>query len=120
MNLYRVTLFVQTGYYLITAVWGLISIESFMRVTGPKTDVWLVKTVSVLLLAISTSFIVSLLLRSYTVSVTTLAISCCVVLIIIDCSYAANGTISKIYLLDAFLQLCFLTAWIYIIVKKIK
>ena len=120
MKLYRVTLLLQTIYYLITSVWPLIDIESFMRVTGPKTDVWLVKTVSVLLLAISFSFIAAFLFRLYNLSVITLATSCCVLLILIDCYYAANGTISKIYLLDAFLQICFLAGWIFIILKKVK
>ena len=35
-------------YYLITGVWPLLSIGTFEKVTGPKTDRWLVKTVGIL------------------------------------------------------------------------
>lgn len=116
--MYRSVLLVQTIYYLITAVWALVHIESFMKVTGPKTEVWLVKTVAVLLLAISLSFIASLIYRSYHISTVTLAISCCVFLIFIDCFYVWNGTISKIYLLDALAELCLLAGWVILIFKK--
>jgi hypothetical protein len=49
-KIYTIKLWVQAIYYLLTALWGLFHIESFMAVTGPKTDVWLVKTVSVLII----------------------------------------------------------------------
>jgi hypothetical protein len=39
----------QGAYYLLTGVWPLVSIGSFQRVTGPKTDLWLVKTVGLLI-----------------------------------------------------------------------
>src|SRR4051812_41755206 len=39
---------VQGAYYLATGVWGLVNLRTFMLVTGPKTDTWLVKSVSVL------------------------------------------------------------------------
>lgn len=42
--------FLQGFYFLLTVVWPLIDIESFMKVTGPKVDTWLVVTVSWLLL----------------------------------------------------------------------
>jgi hypothetical protein len=57
MKLFRIVLWVQTIYYLLTAIWPLADIESFMLVTGRKTDIWLVKTVSVLLLAVVFSFV---------------------------------------------------------------
>jgi hypothetical protein len=41
----------QGVYYLLTGVWPLPSIGSFQRVTGPKTDLWLVRTVGVLVAA---------------------------------------------------------------------
>ena len=38
----------QGAYFGLTAAWALVHIDSFMRVTGAKTDVWLVKTVAAL------------------------------------------------------------------------
>lgn len=91
-----------------------------MEVTGPKTDVWLVKTVAVLLLAISISLFTSFLLKKINIPVITLAISCCLVLVFIDCYYVWNGTISKIYLLDAVAEGFLLILWAIIIVKHNK
>ncbi len=120
MGLYRLVLLIQTIYYFITALWALIHIRSFMEVTGPKTDVWLVKTVAVLLLAISISLFTSFLLKKINIPVITLAISCCLVLVFIDCYYVWNGTISKIYLLDAVAEGFLLILWAIIIVKHNK
>ena len=51
-KLYGVLLWVQGVYTARTALWGLLGIDSFMAVAGPKSDVWLVKTVSAVLLAL--------------------------------------------------------------------
>ena len=39
----------QGLYYLFTGLWPLFSLRTFMAVTGPKVDGWLVKTVGLLL-----------------------------------------------------------------------
>src|SRR4051812_49136525 len=39
---------VQAMFYVVSGLWSIVSIDSFMRVTGPKRDIWLVKTVGVL------------------------------------------------------------------------
>src|SRR4051794_14622821 len=38
VSLFRVLLWVQGVYYFVTGVWPLVSIETFLMVTGPKTD----------------------------------------------------------------------------------
>ena len=43
---------VQGIYYTLTGVWPLVHVRSFLAVTGPKTDLWLVKTVGVLVAVI--------------------------------------------------------------------
>ena len=43
----------QGAYYLLTGVWPLVSIGTFQRLTGPKADRWLVKTVGVLVGALA-------------------------------------------------------------------
>ena len=116
--MYRKWLILQTVYYLITSIWALADIHSFMRITGPKTDIWLVKTVAVLLVAISFSFIASLKFRSYDISAITLAVCCCLLLTWIDCFYVWKGTISKVYLLDAVVEICLLVGWLIIIIKR--
>jgi hypothetical protein len=114
MRLFRITLTAQAVYYLVTAIWPLVHIGSFMAVSGPKTDIWLVKTVAVLLLAISACFITQLIVRGNERPVAVLAMSCSAGLLFIDCYYALNGTISKVYLADGLAQLCLLFTWIII------
>ena len=120
MKLYRNCLLLQTIYYGTTALWPLVHIESFMQVTGPKTDIWLVKTVAVLLLAITASFIAALRYKSYHAPTVILAVTCCIALIFVDCVYVFNGTISKVYLADAIAELAFLGVWAIIILRKIR
>jgi hypothetical protein len=36
----------QAMFYVITGLWPLVSLGSFERVTGPKTDDWLVHIVN--------------------------------------------------------------------------
>lgn len=91
-----------------------------MEITGPKTDVWLVKTVAVLLLAISISFLTAFFLRKINIPIITLAITCCLVLLLIDCYYVWNGTISNIYLLDALAEVFLLILWVIAIAKHNK
>jgi len=43
---------VQGIYFLVTGIWPLLSIRTFLAVTGPKTDLWLVKTVGLILAVI--------------------------------------------------------------------
>ena len=52
-KMYSLLLGVQGYYTLLTAISGLVDIDSFMALTGPKNDIWLVKTVSVVLLAVA-------------------------------------------------------------------
>ncbi len=117
IKLAYVTLKLQTVYYLVTAVWALVHIDSFIAVTGPKTDIWLVKTVAVLLLAISCCFISQLITKINLWPVAILAIGCCIGLIFIDCYYAFTGTISKIYLLDAVLEFLLLIMWVIALIR---
>jgi hypothetical protein len=105
-------LLLQTVYYLLTAIWALVDIHSFMKVTGPKTDIWLVKTVAVLLLAIGFSYLAALIQENISAPVLVLAIATPVMLIGIDVYYSLNGTISKIYLADAVAELLLVIIWV--------
>lgn len=118
MRLFKAILLIQTIYYVVTALWALIHIRSFMEVTGPKTDLWLVKTVAVLLLAISSAFIAALFSSVNSASILTLAICCCLGLIFIDCYYVSKGVISKVYLLDAVAEFLLVACWIAVWTRR--
>jgi hypothetical protein len=108
---------IQTVYYSITALWPLIHMDSFLYISGYKTDLWLVETVSVLLLAISCSFIVAIK-NGIGPSVITLAFTSALVLMYIDIYYVSINRISEVYLADAFIEFCILTAWTLLVMKR--
>jgi hypothetical protein len=88
-----------------------------MEVTGPKTDIWLAKTVSALLTAVSLCFIANLYIKTDRRPVIILAVACCIALACIDFYYAGNKIISPVYYVDGVLQVIFLFAWIVILIR---
>jgi hypothetical protein len=94
-KLYSILLWTQGIYTLLTALWGLLDIDSFMSVTGPKTDIWLVKTVSVLLVAIALSLLSGLIDGSYKLPIAILGLSTSIAMAFIDFYYSITDTISK-------------------------
>jgi len=111
---------VQGIYTLLTALWALVDIKSFMEVTGPKTDVWLVKTVAVLLLPIAVCFLWNLFFKTDRLLVIIIGIMSSAGLAFIDFHYTKNGTIKWIYKADGYLQLLFLLVWVILLVRHIK
>lgn len=112
---------IQGIYFLITAIWPLIDIESFMLVTGPKTDVWLVRTVSVLLIPYTLiCFWIALKPRLISKIIIIIMTLMSLGLAIIELIYYLNGTIKWLYGADAVLQLIFMIWWIFQIKKLDK
>jgi hypothetical protein len=115
-KIYVVLIWIEAIYTLLTALWGLIDIDSFMQVTGPKTDVWLVKTVSVLLLPIAICFISGIYLKQNPLTIILVGLTTSVGLAAIDFYYTANDTIRFVYAIDGSLQLLFFTCWTYLLI----
>ena len=94
----------QGWFYLITGLWPLLHIKSFEKVTGAKTDKWLVITVGLILSCSGIIFI------SYPSSeaARTLALLNAASLTAVDIWYVSRRNISKIYLLDAGVEMSFL------------
>lgn len=105
--------FIQGIYLLVTALWPLLHINSFMSVTGYKTDLWLVKTVSVLLFPLAIIvFSASKPLKQVSMYHATVVITGTAGLAIVELIYYFNGTIAWVYLVDAMIQLLFMIWWI--------
>lgn len=115
-KLLKVLLLAQGVYSLLTALWGLIDIESFMAITGPKSDVWLVKTVSVLIIPISLCLLSYLFTRSGFTQAAIVGITSAIGLGAIDFYYSLRDVISKVYLGDGFMQVLFLLMWAVVII----
>ncbi|SEL29242.1 hypothetical protein [Parapedobacter koreensis] len=108
----------QGAYFLITGIWPLLNMESFMVATGPKQDTWLVEMVGLLAASIGLTFLVTSLRRQRLPVL--LGYAAASSFLIMDILYVARGDISRIYLLDAALQAIFLTAMTIFIVKRPK
>ena len=104
--------FVQGCYFLITGIWPLLHIGSFQKVTGRKTDLWLVKTVGILVLVIGAGLIVGAMTRRFEPALVLIAMASAVGLTGIDLVYTFKRVISLIYMLDAVVEIGFFVWWI--------
>jgi hypothetical protein len=107
----------QSVYTFITAVWPIVHVKSFMDVSGYKTDVWLVKTVGVLLTAISVALLVSIPNKS-NFPIAVLALFTAAGMAYVDFFYALNNTIPNIYMADGAIEILFAFVWLYLLIKK--
>jgi hypothetical protein len=125
--LWRALLWTQGGYYLLTGIWPLISIESFQMVTGPKTDHlvtgregdhWLVMTVAVLVVAIGAALCTAAWRDEMTSAIAVLTMGSALGLAGIDVIYVSREAIPPIYLADAFVEAVLIAAWAGALLKR--
>jgi hypothetical protein len=112
----------QGLYYVATGVWPLVSMETFLAVTGDKTDHlqsphqglydhWLVVTVGVLVLAIGAALLVAAW-RGPSAEAVTLAVGSIIGLTAVDVVYVSRKVIGPVYLLDALGEVVLLVGWL--------
>lgn len=106
--------FGQGIYFGLTGLWPLLHMPSFLAVTGPKVDLWLVRTVGVLILAIGATLCSAGWRRRVTMEIAVLAVGSAVGLAAIDCFYVFVGRIPPIYLADAAAEALLIAAWLWI------
>jgi hypothetical protein len=104
---------IQGIYYVATGVWPLVDIVSFQMVTGPKTDLWLVRTVGVLVTVIGAVLLLTWRSRRTTPEVMLLATGSALGLAAIDLIYSLSGTIWAVYLADAVAELGLVGLWMW-------
>jgi hypothetical protein len=102
---------VQGVYFLITGVWPLVSMKTFLLITGPKTDLWLVKTVGLILAVIGGVLIYAQRTATINPPVILLAIGVALALALVEFIYVIKRVISPIYLADAFAELILILWW---------
>jgi hypothetical protein len=103
---------VQGVFYGATGLWALVDLDSFMAVTGPKTDRWLVKTVGILVTVVGAVLLVAWRRGGVPLEIALLAVGSALSLATIDIIYVSNRTISPIYLLDAVAEVGLALAWV--------
>ena len=111
VNLRTIAL-VQGLYYGLTGLWAVLDIQSFQLVTGPKADLWLVKTVGLLVLVVGIVLVTAGLRQRLALETVLLGSGCCLVLAWVSAWYALKGVIAPIYLLDALLELLLAFFWV--------
>jgi hypothetical protein len=93
----------QALYYVVTGIWPLLHLRSFMALTGPKADTWLVQTFGGLVAALGLALVLrdggerGALKRVSTAAALALATA--------DVWFVARRRISPIYLADALVEL---------------
>jgi hypothetical protein len=102
----------QGIFYVLTGVWPLVSIGTFQLVTGPKLDLWLVKTVGLLIAVIGLALLAGAKRRRIGPELVLLAAGSAASLAAVDIVYALSGRISDIYLLDAAVEIPLAVAWV--------
>jgi hypothetical protein len=103
---------IQGPIYIASGLWPILHLRSFEKVTGPKFDGWLVKTVGGLLAVTGASLIAGGVRQRPARAVRVLGIGTAAVLGLIDVVFASRGRISRVYLADAALQAGIVAAWL--------
>src|SRR5687768_11374561 len=91
-----VVAFVQGVYFLVTGVWPLAHMRSFLAVTGPKVDLWLVKTVGVIVGVIGLVLLAAAWSGRVTPEVAGIAVGSAAGLGTVDVVYVAKRVIPKV------------------------
>jgi hypothetical protein len=98
-------------FNLVTGLWPLVHYRSFEAVTGPKADDWLVKCVGGLGAAAGYAQLRAGPSEEGKAVARRIGAGTAATFAAIDLVYATTGRISRIYLLDAVIELFWLLAW---------
>jgi hypothetical protein len=95
-----------------TGVWPIVSMRTFLAATGPKTDLWLVKTVGALITVIGAALLFAGLAGNVSGSLVLLGSVSAAALGTVDVNYVSRGIISKVYLVDAAVEAVIVLLWL--------
>lgn len=101
----------QGIYYVVGGIWPLLSIGTFQLVTGRKRDLWLVKTVGLLLTAIGAVLISAARGKRASPEIVLLGAASAGVIGGVDVVYYRKGILRWIYLVDALIEIAFAIGW---------
>ncbi|MFY3743571.1 hypothetical protein [Anaeromyxobacter sp. PSR-1] len=103
----------QGAFYAATGAWPLVHMPSFVAVTGPKLEPWLVRTVGVLVGTIGGTLLSAGARRRITPEVRWLALASAAGIAAIELWYAGRRRrIAPVYLLDGAGELALAAAWV--------
>jgi hypothetical protein len=101
------------AFYVVTGVWPFASRRAFERVTGPKTDWWLVQTVGIVVTAVGLTLCAAgARRRRVDEEMALLAIASSLGLASMDIVHVARGRLRRVYLGDAAAELMLAAGWL--------
>jgi hypothetical protein len=100
------------AFNVLFGLWPLVHMRSFELVSGPKTDDWLVRTVSGLMVANGFTQLTAEPTPAALAQTRLVGIGTAATFAAVDVVYATSGRISKVYLLDALLEAGWIAAWL--------
>lgn len=103
----------QGIYWTIPGAWPLLHMPSFIWVTGPKVDLWLVRTVSILLVVIGFTLFFAGLKKRVTPEIKWLGILGAAGMAFIDFYYSLTDRIRDIYMADGVLEIMLILLWFW-------
>jgi hypothetical protein len=109
---FRAVCTVHAVYWIVAGIWPVVSIGSFQWLTGRKRDLWLVKTVGLLLAVIGA--VIGMAGRRDTTApeVPTLAVGSAATIAAVDIVYYRKGVLRWVYLVDAAGEIALIAAWL--------
>jgi len=101
----------QGVFYVATGVWPLVSPGTFQMVTGPKVDMWVVKTLGGMIAVVGGVLCAAGARGEVPREVRALGALSAASLAAADAVYVLKGRISRVYLLDAAVELALIGGW---------
>ena len=113
MRLYKRLLPLTGGFYFLTGIWPVLHIHSFMEVSGPKTDIWLVKTVGLLITALSIGLLRASFRNFVQPELVLVFLGFAGFLTAVDIYYNVTDVIAPVYLADAVVEILLILVWLW-------
>jgi hypothetical protein len=107
----QAVLIVQGAYYTLTGLWPIVDIESFQSVTGPKTDLWMLRTLGLLLAIVGSVLLFSTRHGKPPLEIVVLALAMATALLLVDFIVVFSRTVPLRYLFDAVMQAGLIFWW---------
>ena len=107
-------LMIEGSYFAISGLWPVVSMASFLSVTGPKTDLWLVRAFALVIILVGASLFVSGIMKRITAETGILAVGVPLTLLVIDLTCTLRQVLPPVYLLDAVVEGAILFGWFYL------